>query len=63
MKLVLLPDRPKKRKTDYVRDTLQPVWEETFNYSIPRGEIRDKELEITVVDRKGLFTRCSCSVV
>ena len=57
VKIVLLPDRPKKRKTDYCRETTCPAWEESFEYSIPRGEVRDKELELVVVDRKGLFSR------
>jgi len=57
VKIVLLPDRPKKRKTDYCRETTCPAWEESFEYCIPRGEVRDKELELVVVDRKGLFSR------
>lgn len=57
VKLTLLPDRPKKRKTDYVRETTNPEWEESFEYNIARDSIRDKELELVVVDRKGLFCR------
>ena len=52
-----MPDRPKKRKTDYVKETASPDWEETFEYNIPRDQVRDKELELVVVDRKGLFCR------
>ena len=57
VKIILLPDRPKKRKTEYVKETVNPEWEETFEYSIPRDQVRDKELELVVVDRKGLFCR------
>jgi len=57
VKLVLLPDRPRKRKTEYVKETASPEWEETFEYNISRDQVRDKELEVVVVDRKGLFRR------
>ena len=57
MRLVLLPDRPKRRKTEYVRETVSPEWEEVFEYNIARDQVRDKELELVVVDRKGLFSR------
>eukprot|EP00092_Neocalanus_flemingeri_P000407 GFUD01000433.1.p1 GENE.GFUD01000433.1~~GFUD01000433.1.p1 ORF type:complete len:792 (+),score=178.56 GFUD01000433.1:116-2491(+) len=57
VKLILLPDRPKKRKTEYVQECTSPEWEETFEYSIPRGQVRDKEIDLVVVNRKGLFCR------
>jgi len=57
VRLVLLPDRPKRRKTEYVRETVSPEWEEVFEYNIARDQVRDKELELVVVDRKGLFSR------
>ena len=61
VKLFLLPDhhhRPKKkRRTEHVTATLDPVWEQSFSFSIPNHEIRDKELEVLMFDRKGRFMR------
>jgi len=65
VRIILLPDRPRKRKTDYVKDTTSPEWEESFDYSISRDCIMDKEIEIIVVDRKGIFSRSAdiCHVI
>jgi len=61
VKLYLLPDRSKKskRKTDFIKDTVTPVFNETFEYEIPALKIPSHQLEVSVVDRKGVFSRGS----
>merc|ERR1719483_1485966 len=61
VKLYLLPERSKKskRKTDFVKDTVTPVFNETFEYEIPALKIPSHQLEVSVVDRKGVFSRGS----
>jgi len=61
VKLYLLPDRSKKskRKTDFIKDTVTPVFNETFEYEIPALKIPEHQLEVSVVDRKGVFSRGS----
>jgi Ca2+-dependent lipid-binding protein len=61
VKLYLLPERSKKskRKTEAIKDTVTPVFNETFEYEIPALKIPDHQLEVSVVDRKGVFSRGS----
>jgi len=59
VRMVLLPDRPRRRKTTYVADSLHPAWEETFAFRVPSQGLHDKELELLVMDRKGLFSRAA----
>ena len=55
VKTYLLPDRSKKskRKSDAKKDTVTPVWNETFEYEIPAMKLASNQLEVSVVDRKG----------
>ena len=60
VKLYLLPERSKrsKRKSDAKKDTVNPIYEETFEYDdLMVGDVRDMSLEVSVVDRKGMFSR------
>ena len=61
VKLYLLPDRPKKskRKSDAKKDTVTPVYEETFEYEIEASDLSSQQLEVSVIDRKGIFSRGS----
>jgi len=61
VKTYLLPDRCKKskRKSDAKKDTVTPVWNETFEYEIPAMKLASNQLEVSVVDRKGIFSRRS----
>merc|ERR1719210_3050739 len=58
VKLYLLPERSKKskRKSDAKKDTVTPVFEETFDYDVEVLKM-NSELEVSVVDRKGIFSR------
>lgn len=57
VKLYLLPGRSKesKRKTNVIKDSCNPVYEDTFEYIISSGELMQTELEITVSTQKGFL--------
>lgn len=59
IKIYLLPERSKKtkRKTEVVKDSCNPTYEESFEYEIPLAKLGLSALEITVIDRKGIFAR------
>ncbi|XP_046456808.1 extended synaptotagmin-2-like isoform X2 [Daphnia pulex] len=69
VKLYLLPDRStnSKRKTEIVKDTVNPVFDETFEYTVVPIDLPSRELEVSVINRKGRFARsplmCSCVVI
>ncbi|XP_071446614.1 extended synaptotagmin-2-B isoform X2 [Hetaerina americana] len=58
VKLYLLPERSKdsKRKTEAVKDNCNPIYDETFEYLISLGELNSRQLEISVVTKKGFFS-------
>ena len=66
VKLYLLPDRSNasKRKTEIVKDSVNPVFDETFEYSLAPLDLPARDLEISIVNRKGRFARSPimCSV-
>ncbi|KAJ9585516.1 hypothetical protein L9F63_002717, partial [Diploptera punctata] len=58
VKLYLLPERAKdsKRKTETMKDNCNPVYDETFEYLLSQGELNSRQLEVSVVTRKGWFS-------
>lgn len=61
VKLYLLPDRSKKskRKSDAKKDTVTPIYEEEFDYELSASKMSSQQLEVSVVDRKGIFSKRS----
>ena len=57
VKIILLPDKTRKRKTEFVKESLNPVWDESFNFTVHRDQLKQKRLVLVVMDRKGLFVR------
>ncbi|OTF74621.1 synaptotagmin 1-like protein, partial [Euroglyphus maynei] len=50
VKVYLLPDKKKKFETKVHRKTLNPVFNETFNFKVPYAEITTKTLVFAVYD-------------
>ncbi|XP_074710812.1 LOW QUALITY PROTEIN: synaptotagmin-3 [Strix uralensis] len=50
VKIYLLPDRKKKFQTKVHRKTLNPVFEETFSFGVPFGELPARRLHFSVYD-------------
>jgi len=50
VKIYLLPDKKRKQETKVHRKTLNPVFNETFKYEVPYGEIMGKTLVFAVYD-------------
>jgi len=59
VKMYVLPgkSRKTKRKSEVMKDTVNPVYEETFKYEddVLRGP--GAQLEVSVIDKKGIFAR------
>ncbi|KAK7092651.1 extended synaptotagmin-2-like isoform X3 [Littorina saxatilis] len=58
IKMYLLPDRDSKskRKTDVVKDNLNPVFDQTFEYGVSTAELANRTLELTVKNETGMFS-------
>ncbi|XP_023654155.1 synaptotagmin-C isoform X1 [Paramormyrops kingsleyae] len=50
VKIYLLPDRKKKFQTKVHRKTLNPVFNETFQFSVPFAELHSRKLHFSVYD-------------
>uniref|UniRef100_A0A2K5SCY9 Synaptotagmin 3 n=1 Tax=Cebus imitator TaxID=2715852 RepID=A0A2K5SCY9_CEBIM len=50
VKIYLLPDRKKKFQTKVHRKTLNPVFNETFQFSVPLAELAQRKLHFSVYD-------------
>lgn len=58
VKLYLLPGRAKdsKRKTIVVKDSCNPVYDATFEYTMSGTDLLATELEVTVSTQKGFLS-------
>lgn len=50
VKIYLLPDRKKKFQTKVHRKTLNPIFNETFHFSVPFNELQNRKLHFSVYD-------------
>ncbi|XGW17221.1 hypothetical protein V3C99_002101 [Haemonchus contortus] len=50
VKLCILPERKQKYETKIIRNSLNPVFNETFLFSLPFNELQSKTLMLTVYD-------------
>ncbi|XP_072389064.1 extended synaptotagmin-2 isoform X2 [Diabrotica undecimpunctata] len=57
VKLYLLPERARdtKRKTQVIKDNVNPTFDESFEYVINQGEVGSKQLEVTACTQKQLI--------
>lgn len=58
VRLLLLPDKRKKtkRRTRIIKDSLAPVFDETFEYDMTYEEAKLKTLDVTVKNDRSLFS-------
>ena len=58
-RLILLPDRKKKskRKTRIVKDSLEPKWDERFEFEMELSEACAKTIDLVVKNDRPLFSR------
>jgi len=56
VKLYLMPGK-KKKKTQVVKDSVEPKFDEEFDFSIDYDKVPRYSLKISVVDRKGMFSK------
>ncbi|KAA0192500.1 hypothetical protein HAZT_HAZT001900 [Hyalella azteca] len=65
VKIYLLPDRSRdsKRKTDVIKDSCSPVYDERIEYAISPNELTQRTLEVSVVNKKGFFHLQKSSVM
>ena len=58
VRLLLLPDKRKKtkRRTKIMKDTLAPIFDETFEYDIAYEEAKLKTLDLAVKNDRSLFS-------
>ncbi len=58
-RLSLEPDVSKetKRKTSVIKDSLNPEWQEEFEWTMTKAEVESKRLEINVKDEKSIFQK------
>lgn len=57
-KLVLLPDRTTKYMTKVQKNTMSPVFNESFVFCIRRDDLREKKLKISVWDYDRFSRKC-----
>eukprot|EP00092_Neocalanus_flemingeri_P064404 GFUD01078159.1.p1 GENE.GFUD01078159.1~~GFUD01078159.1.p1 ORF type:complete len:1135 (-),score=294.37 GFUD01078159.1:524-3928(-) len=57
VKVYLMPGKKKKKKTDVVKDSGSPKWDEEFDFSIDHDDVPKHQLKISVVDKKGIFAK------
>ncbi|KHJ95082.1 C2 domain protein [Oesophagostomum dentatum] len=50
VKLCILPERKQKYETKIIRNSLNPVYNETFLFTLPFNELQSKTLLLTVYD-------------
>jgi len=57
VKIYLMPGKKKKKKTAVVKDNGSPMFNEEFDFDIDHEDVPKHQLKITVVDKKGVFTK------
>jgi Ca2+-dependent lipid-binding protein len=59
VRFLLQPDKKKrtKRKTKVIKDSLNPQWEEQFEFDMLLAEAKTKSIDLMVKNEKSLFSR------
>lgn len=60
----LLPDKSRsgRRRTDVKKNTLEPEFDETFEWSVPEDKVKERTLDITVKNDVSFFSKSKTSM-
>lgn len=60
----LLPDKSRsgRRRTDVKKNTLEPAFEEPFDWMVPEDQLKDRTLDITVKNDVSFFSKSKTSM-
>ncbi|VDI06876.1 Hypothetical predicted protein [Mytilus galloprovincialis] len=56
IKMYLLPDKSNKKKTTIIKNTLNPVWDETFEFPVKQADLSSKTLEFSIKNDTSFYT-------
>jgi Ca2+-dependent lipid-binding protein len=56
VRIYLLPGHKDKRKTQVVKNNLNPIFDETFDWSLPWKDLEGTSLEVKVKNSTGVFS-------
>lgn len=57
VKLYLMPGKKKKKKTNVIKDTCSPRFDEEFDFNIKLKELSGLYIQANVLDKKGVFSK------
>merc|ERR550532_1673046 len=57
VKVYLMPGKKKKKKSDVIKDCVDPKFNDEFDFDIDFDKLPQHSLKFSVVDRKGVFSK------
>ena len=52
-----MPDKSSKKKTQVVKNDLNPIFDETFDWNVTLAEAQTRTLEISVKNKNSVFSK------
>ncbi|XP_060068072.1 extended synaptotagmin-2-like isoform X3 [Ylistrum balloti] len=56
VKMYLLPDKSTRHKTKIVKNNLNPIFDETFEFEVNPGDVKNRTLDITIRNDTSMFS-------